>query len=168
MRHGHDESSAASASPALDERGEHLRHRAERSRREIGDLDRRQPEDRVLERSGPAEVVDVVRRAVDMVALVPEPGDGAVDGGLRHIVRYHASLSATGTEDFENTSACRTEPARSSVRGQVAHDGLTPRSQRGVQEVAVGRMGPAGGSTRTTRAPSRRSSRSRRRPAGIA
>ena len=47
---------------ALEERGEHLRHGAERAGREVGDLDRREPGRGVLEHTGPAEVVDVVAR----------------------------------------------------------------------------------------------------------
>ena len=61
--HRDHEPAPAAGPPALDQRGEDLRHRAERPRREVGDLDRRVGGSGVREHARPAEVVEVVARA---------------------------------------------------------------------------------------------------------
>ena len=68
--HRDDDARAASRTRAFEERREHLRDRAERSGREIGDLDRRQLGRGVLEHARPAEVVDVVPGALLVASVV--------------------------------------------------------------------------------------------------
>ena len=73
VRHrNHDVASRAGAR-ALEEGGEHLRHGAERSRGEVGDLDRRKLGRGVLEDAGPAEVVEVVAGSGRCRGTSPKP-----------------------------------------------------------------------------------------------
>ena len=132
--HRDDEAGAESGSLALEQRSEHLRHRAERPGREIRDLQRRQLGRGVLERSGPAEIVDVVTGALLVPAAEPEPGDRAVDGAVGHVVRSHPEPGGDArSEAFQHDVGAGAEHLREgSVVRQVTDDGLAAFAQRGV------------------------------------
>ena len=87
VRHRDDDVLAAASLLPLEECREDLRHRAHRARSEIRDLDRRERRRRVLENARPAEVVEVVSRALGVTAVDAEAGDRAVHRGLRRALR---------------------------------------------------------------------------------
>ena len=119
---------------SLEERGKDLRHRAERAGREVGDLDRRQGRRRVLECAGPAEVVEIVRRALHVPSLLAESGDRAVDGTGARIVGSDAEARGNARpealEDDVRTPEQRAGELEAAWRFQIAHDRLLACVQR--------------------------------------
>ncbi len=163
MRHRDDDARAAARACPLQEPGEHLRYCSERACGEVGDLDRRQLGSRVLEDARPAEVVDVVARAQPVARIVAEAGDRAVDHRFRDVAGADAeSLGHSRPEAFEHDVGARGERARERriVAAARTRPIRVPDRSAVSQAVAVDRIGsPPGGSTRTTRAPRRASSR---------
>ena len=163
VRHRDDDVAPRAGARALEEGGEHLRHGSERSRREVGDLDRRKAGRRVLEDAGPAEVVEVVAGSRAVLGDVAEARDRAVDGRRagRRPGRCRGALRRPAGTPRARRRLARTAPARSRVGGGGRRRRTRFRARSAVSHaVAVGRIGsPSGGSTRTTRAPSRVSSR---------
>ena len=122
----------------------------------------------VPEHAGPAEVVEVVARALLVAAAEAEAGDRAVDGAFRHVLGADA------------------EPRRDAGAKRLEHDvGLAQELERRARDPASGRPratpspraalrprrgrccacgSPPGGSTQTTRAPSSSSSRDAKAP----
>ena len=130
VRHrDHDVASRAGAR-ALEEGGEHLRHGSERSRREVGDLDRRKAGRRVLEDAGPAEVVEVVAGSRSVLGDVAEARDRAVDRRGWNVVRADAEARCdAGPEPLQHDVGSRAErPRESRVGGEIADDGLASRA----------------------------------------
>src|SRR5262245_24681376 len=81
---------APAGTVTLEQGREDLGHGAKPARREIGDLDGWQRRRGVVERPGPAEVVEVVSRALLVATAEAETGDRAVDGAFGHVLRADA------------------------------------------------------------------------------
>ena len=135
------------------------------SGREVGDLDGRHRRRRVGERAGPAEVVEVVARALLVPAARAEAGDRAVDGVRSRVVRADAEPRRDArAEAFEHDVRARDERTRQLSAGvglEIADDRLLAGVERVVPRRSASRAAgrrPAA-SIRTTRAPSRCSSR---------
>ena len=154
---------AGSRSGPLEQRREDLDDRPERSRCEVRDLHGRPLRRGVLEHARPAEVVEVVSRAGSVRAVRAEAGDRAVDGRAGNVVGPDAeSRGHPGPEALEHDVGAGAERAARSAgsvfRSQTT-DSVPPRKAAS-HAGAVSRIGsPSGPSTRTTRAPSRSSSR---------
>ena len=122
---GHrDDDALADAGPfALEQRREDLRHRTERARCEVGDLNGR---NRVAEHSRPADVVQIVSRALFVRAAGAEARDRAVHGARRYVVGPDAEpLRDAGTERLEHDVGAREQcPRKCSIARKVADDRL--------------------------------------------
>ena len=134
--------------------------RAERAGREVGGLHGGYPGSGVGERARPAHVVEVVACAPGMTAFVAETGDRADDGGLGN--PEPQPLEHPGPEAVEDdVGARRRAPGRpgSSTHGPTSTISLPAftASYHAGAPCCIG--SPSGGSTLTTRAPSRISSR---------
>ena len=106
-----------------------------------------------------------------MPIVVAEAGDRAVDGRLRDVVRADAEPRGdTGPEALEDdVGACAERRAKAASAGRSQTTDSLPARSAVSHAVAVGRIGsPPGGSTRTTRAPSRVSSRLAYAPGQVA
>jgi hypothetical protein len=86
VRHRDDELRPLARALAREERRKDRRHRAERARREVGDLHGWQRRGRFRERPGPAEVVQIVSRALLVAPAGPEARDGTGHGARRHVL----------------------------------------------------------------------------------
>jgi len=130
MRHRDAQPRTLARARAPDECREHLGDGTERPRREIGDL-QRWPRRRVLEHTGPAEVVEIVAGPLRVATLGTESRDRAVNDGCRQVVRADAEpCRDAGAEPFEHHVGPRAEAARECGVGlEVAHDGLLPLAQ---------------------------------------
>ena len=127
---------------------------------EVGDLHRR-PGRRVLEHAGPAEVVEVVAGALGMRPVGAEAGDRAVHERRGQIAAPMPSRPRRRAGSPSRTTSARAQSAQREFRRPSSgrrrptpcrREALVPCRRRR-------RIGsPPGGSIRTTRAPSRRSS----------
>ena len=103
VHHRDDKAGALACAFALEQGGEDLRHCAECARREVGDREGRQGRRGVPEHSGPAEVVQVVPRALLVAPAESEAGDRAVDGALRDLLGTDAQPGCdAGPERLEH------------------------------------------------------------------
>ena len=147
--HRDDDVAALAGAFTLEQRGEDLRHGAERACGEVRDLDGRQRRRGVPERAGPAEVIEVVTCALLMAAAEAEAGDRAVDGAFRCVLRADAEpgrdARAEGLED--DVRLAQELERRRGVLLQVDLERLLPRAQRRVpggggaaHRIAAGRL----------------------------
>jgi len=132
--HRDDEAGASSGATTPDERREHLCDRPQSSRREVRDLHRGRRRGCVLERAGPAEVVEVVAGAVRVPPVLPESSDRAVDDALRDVLRTYAEAGRdAGPEPFQHDVRTRAERVgEGHVALEVADDRFRPAAQRGI------------------------------------
>ena len=119
---------------SLHERGEDLHDRAKRARREVGYLDGRPAGLRVLEDARPAEVVEVVSRALLVTSAEAEARDRAVDDSVGNVVRSDSEpCRDPRSEALEDDVSAACERLRQrELRLQVADDRLRPRAERRV------------------------------------
>src|SRR6476660_4005882 len=149
VRHRDDDVAPPARSFALQQCGEDPRHGAEPAGREIGDLDRWPRRRSVPERAGPAEVIEIVTRALLMAAAEAEAGDRAVDGAFRRVLRADAEPGRdAGAERLEHDVRLVQElERRRGLALQVDLERLLPRAERRVpggggaaHRIAAGRL----------------------------